>query len=30
MEEQSILADMILDQVADAIICINPAGAIIR
>jgi PAS domain S-box-containing protein len=30
MEEQSILADRILDQVADAIICTNPAGAIIR
>ena len=30
MEEQSKLAERILDQVADAVICINHSGAIIR
>ena len=30
MEEQSKLAERILDQVADAIICANHSGAIIR
>jgi len=30
MEEQSNLAERILDQVADAVICINHSGAIIR
>ena len=30
MEEQSKLAERILDQVADAVICINRSGAIIR
>jgi PAS domain S-box-containing protein len=30
MEEQSKLAERILDQVADAVICVDPSGAIIR
>jgi PAS domain S-box-containing protein len=30
MEEQSQLAEMILDQVADAVICTDRSGAIIR
>ena len=30
MEEQSKLAERILDQVADALICTNHSGAIIR
>jgi PAS domain S-box-containing protein len=30
MEEQSKLAERILDQVADAVICINHSGVIIR
>ena len=30
MEEQSKLAERILDQVADAVICANPAGTMIR
>ena len=30
MEEQSKLAELILDQVADAVICINHSGAIMR
>ena len=30
MEEQSKLAERILDQVADAVICVNHSGAIIR
>jgi PAS domain-containing protein len=30
MEEQSKLAERILDQVAEAVICANPSGAIIR
>ena len=30
MQEQSKLAERVLDQVADAVICANPSGAIIR
>jgi PAS domain S-box-containing protein len=30
MEEQSKLAERILDQVADAVICANRSGTIIR
>jgi PAS domain S-box-containing protein len=30
MEEQSKLAERILDQLAEAVICANPSGAIIR
>src|SRR3954447_8148226 len=30
MQEQSNLAERVLDQVADAVICVDPSGAIIR
>jgi PAS domain S-box-containing protein len=30
MEAQSFLAERVLDQVADAVICVDPSGAIIR